>query len=691
MHVRRVATVLPLSLMLALGCAGTAFAAAPVAAASSAAVAATVTLPPNSVDPGVTGPYATTTGEYQLSDVTLPGFAQPVEMKAIVVAPQGLATSRPLVLFLHGRYEPCYNSSGISWTWPCPAGYSQMPSYQGFQQSQQLLASQGFVTVSISADGINAQDGQGLPPSDGGAQARSSLIRLHLAHWADWAGAGRSGAPAIVASAPVADMSKVLLVGHSRGGDGVGRAAMDSLTPPPAAQDGYHGTVSWQIKGLALIGTTSFGENPAPDVPSLSILPACDGDQTDLPGIQFLDATRGVSRGYALHSAVWVAGANHDYFNTQWTPGQSVSPVASDDYIGHDPYCSAGSATRLTYQQQQTAGATYVAAAARLFVNGEDAVRPLIDGSGYRAPSADPAQVLSQAVGGNRTGFVVPSSTLTVTGTGARLCDQVPTNPATACLTGWNFDSPHLYQLGFIRPEAGRYAVDMSWTTAGTRVTMRPAANVSLSGQTSVALRVIVPANSVGTQLQVAISDRNGRRATLGTVTLDGLPAPTFTASNLAQEVRMPLAPATSAGLSMTQIATLELTPLTANGKAAVVDAWGWRAGTPAPQPVALPRIDLGELTVAEGNSGTVTYQVPAIVTGSGTGQVRVFVVNPATNLATSTVVNVSPGQTTISIPIAVTGNTVDEPDRTYLVGAKAIKGVFVGDVFGALTVHDDD
>ncbi len=691
MHVRRLATVLPLSLILAVGSAGTALAAPSVTAASGAATAATATLPPNPVDPGVAGPYSTTTGEYQLSDVTLPGFAQPVEMKAIVVAPQGLATPRPLVLFLHGRYDPCYNSTGTSWTWPCPAGYSPLPSYQGFQQSQQLLASQGFVTVSISADGINAQDGPGTPPSDGGAQARSSLVRLHLAHWLDWAGAGRSGAPAIVQAAPPADMSSVLLVGHSRGGDGVGRAAMDSLTPPPAAQDGYHGTVGWQIKGLALIGTTSFGENPPPDVPSMSILPGCDGDQTELPGIQFLDASRGVSRGYALHSAVWVAGANHDWFNTQWTPGQSVAPRAFDDYIGHDPYCVSGSSSRLTAQQQQNVGATYVAAAARLFQNGEDAVRPLIDGSGYRAPSADPARVLSQAVGGNRTGFVVPDSTLSVTGTGARLCEQVTTDPATACLTGWNYSSPHLYQLGSIRPETGRYAVELGWTTAGTRVTVRPARTVSLSGQTSAALRVIVPANSVGTQLQVAISDSSGRRATLGTVTLDGLPGPTFTASNLAQEVRLPLAPAVSAGLTMTQIATLQLTPLSANGKAAVVDAWGWRAGTPAPQAVALPRIDLGELTVQEGSSGTVTYQVPATVTGSGSGQLRVFVVNPATNLATATVVNVSPGQTTISIPIAVTGNTVDEPDRTYLVGAKAIKGVFVGDVFGALTVHDDD
>ena len=49
-----------------------------------------------------------------------------------------------------------------------------MPSYRGYLQAQQLLASQGYVTVSISANGINGQD---YLDEDGGAQARSSLVR----------------------------------------------------------------------------------------------------------------------------------------------------------------------------------------------------------------------------------------------------------------------------------------------------------------------------------------------------------------------------------------------------------------------------------------------------------------------------------------------------------------------------------
>jgi hypothetical protein len=243
----------------------------------------------------------------------------PVEMKAVVVAPTGATGRRPLALFLHGRHSTCYKpgSDEVTGEWPCPAGEKQIPSYRGYLRDQKLLASQGYVTVSISANGINAQDSD---LEDAGAQARSSLVRQHLARWAGWT-TNRPSAPAIVRTAPPADLSRVLLVGHSRGGEGVNRAAMDSLYRPPADQDGAPGPVRWNIRGTVLIGPTIFGQNPVADVPSMTILPGCDGDVSDLQGELAVDGTRGISSGTALHSAVYVIGANHNYFNSEWTPG----------------------------------------------------------------------------------------------------------------------------------------------------------------------------------------------------------------------------------------------------------------------------------------------------------------------------------------------------------------------------------
>jgi hypothetical protein len=651
-------------------------------------------LPIHPVDPGVAGPFSTFSGDYSLPDVKLPGFATPVEMQGLVVAPRGTTGARPLVLLLHGRHGTCYQGQAAwpSAAWPCPAGWTVLPNHRGYLRIQQLLASQGYVTVSISANAISAQDnGPGGPapqPDDLGAQARSSLVRLHLGHWADWAGSGRPGAPVVVQSAPVADMSRVLLVGHSRGGEGVSRAAIDSLTPPPADQDGYRGTVRWQVRGLALIGPMLLGQNPAADVPSMTILPGCDGDIADLHGQLYVDATRGLGRGSALHSSVFVIGANHNYFNTEWTPGLSQARSWDDYPSEHDPTCRSISPLRLTPQNQQQVGATYVAAAAATFVAGNDQVRPLIDGSGVRVRSVEPAIVLSHAVGANRTPLVVPNASTRVSGD-ARLCEVVVVDDSPSrCDSGTR---SHFAPFGPIRPEAGRYATLLSWSAPGGLASFRPATPVSLVGAQSVALRILMRGLSVSNRLGVALVDSAGRRATLGETTLYELPYPSQTSSEWAQEVRMPLTNATAAGLDLSQIAALELMPGGETGNAWLLDAWGWRPGTPAPQPTALPRVDLGELTVAEGNSGTTTYQVPARVSGSGSGQVRVFVTDPQTGRSTERLVTVSRGSTTISIPISVTGNTEPGDGRTYDVAVKAIRGVLVGDPFGKLIVQDDD
>ncbi|MFJ2813455.1 hypothetical protein [Streptomyces sp. NPDC087294] len=641
----------------------------------------------NSVDPGQPGAYATTTGAYTLDPVRLPGYPQPVEMQAVVVAPENAPGKRPLALFLHGRHVTCYQGDDTSDQWPCPEGSAPVPSYRGYLQDQRLLASQGYVTVSISANGINAQDGT---VEDGGAQARSSLIRRHLADWADWS-ADPATAPEAVREAPAADLDRVLLVGHSRGGEGVNRAALDSLYPPPADQDGYHGPVGWHIRGTVLIGPTLFGQNPVADVPSATILPGCDGDVLDLQGEVYVDGTRGVSDGAALHSAVYMVGADHNFFNTEWTPGQAEAPAWDDFYDDPerpDAVCSPGTATRLTADQQHRAGSTYIAAAARLFLAGDDNARPLLDGSGTRAPSADPARVLTHAVGAARAGGFLPDDGIGVVG--ARLCSAIAPDRDTVCLDPAKPGlSPH-FATWETANEVGRGAVALDWTAPGSPAAMTPAAPVSLDGAEELALRMIVPPNSTGTRLDVAVTDAAGQRAPLGEVTVDGLPGSARTASYWARELRVPLSAATAAGLDLRHITSLELTPRSDTGKVWLMDAWGWRAGTPAVREAALPRVDLGRTTVQEGDSGVRTYRVPVQVTGVGTGQVRVYVVQ-RNGTAVEQLVTVRPGGQDIDVPVEVTGNTRYSYGAEHNVVVKAVRGAVVGAHRGGISVEDDD
>ncbi|MFE9659945.1 hypothetical protein [Streptomyces sp. NPDC005955] len=643
--------------------------------------------PANPVDPGVKGRYQTTSGEYSLSSVKLPDFPAKVEMKATVVGPKNATGPRPLALFLHGRHATCYNATGEdNIDWPCPSGFQQIPSYKGYLHDQKLLASQGYVTVSISANGVNGQDNN---VEDAGAQARSSLVRQHLARWAGWA-KDPATAPAAVKRLPKANLDKVLLVGHSRGGEGVNRAALDTLHKAPAAADGYRGPVRWKIRGTVLIGPTIFGHNPAPDVPSLTLLPGCDGDVSDLQGQIYADGTRGTSRGKALHSSAYVIGANHNYFNTEWTPGQAVAPANDDWDEGNvDAVCSVGTAARLKPAQQQKAGSTYIAAAARLFVAGDDKVRPLLDGSHRSAPSAGQARVLTHAVGAHRKPAILPTTSTKVTG--GKVCNQVDRNEAKSCLPEESvFRSPH-FAWWTVPSEPDRHAVTAKWSRTGSPVKVTPSRPFSVKGSDALALRVIVPPNTTGTKLDVRVTDTNGRRADLGRVTVDGLPGTRMTTSGWAREVRVPLKAAVRAGLDQSKLKSLELVPRTTKGELLLMDAWGWRPGTPAPDPAKnMPRIDLGTLTVKEGDSGTRTVRLPVSVSGQGTGKVRVFVVSPGQGVKHRTV-TVKPGSQGVDVPFTVKGDKLFGESEWNYVYAKAVRGAVVGATDGSLTVQNDD
>jgi hypothetical protein len=652
------------------------------------------------VDPGTPGPYTTVTGEYALDAVTLPAMEEPVEMRAVVVAPRTAPGRRPLVLFLHGRHTYCYGDEETQWEWPCAPGNQPVPSHRGYLASQRLLASQGYVTVSISANGINAQDG-GL--ADAGAQARSSLLRLHLARWAQWAKTP-AGAPAVVRRAPRADLSRVLLVGHSRGGEGANRAAVDSLTPPPAAVDGYHGPVRWRIRGLFLIAPTIFGQNPAPDVPSITVLPGCDGDVSDLQGQQYLDATRGVSRGAALHSALYVVGANHNYFNTEWTPGLAQAPAWDDWWDADHPICgTVPSSLRITPQRQQAVGSTYVAAAARQLIADDDRVLPLLDGTGATAPTTGSVQVLAHAIGAHREPFVVPGPTLRVTAAGstsARLCDQVtPYDDPAGCATDLTTSSPHFVPFQGLSHEGGRHAVEVSWT-AGERhaAVLRLPQPRSLARAGAVALRVVVPPQPIAgydparrdTRFDIAVTDTHGRRAVLGTAALAGLPNQ-FSAG-WAQEVRVRTDTARRARVDLRQVVRLDLIPRSGTGRLWLIDAWGWNEGTPPVTTPTLRRVDVGDLgDVTEGDSGVDVYRMPVTVSPGRYGKVRVFVQDWYSAGATERVVTVRPGARTIDVPIEVTGNTSYGGDRYLVVLVKSVQGSVIGDEQGILAVIEND
>ena len=436
---------------------------------------------PSTIDPGLPGRFATTTSEYSLPGVKLTGLPKNVEVQGVVVRPTDAPGPRPLVLFLHGRHSTCYRGGAdgrSSGAWPCPTGWQPIPSYRGYLDAQQLLASQGYVTVSISANGINGQD---YRASDGGAQARSELVRHHLALFNQWNTVG--GQPFGSTLVGRVDLDRVMLVGHSRGGEGVNRAAIDSTTSDP-----------WRIDSQVLIGPTAFGRQTAPGVDTEVLLPFCDGDVSDLQGQQYIDQARdlfGSTPDPALRSAVLVMGANHNFFNKEWTPGEAVAP-AFDDWGGRTGYCGKKSATRLSSADQRNVGAVYIATAARAFIKDDSAALALLDGSDLRPPSIGDAAVQIAALGANRTRLLTFQAhteihsvdALALVCRGYRISKDQPT-----CAPGVSkWSQPHFLPMYGAPDAPPSSALRMRWRQPGAHVKVPLPSPVDLTASSSLDL-----------------------------------------------------------------------------------------------------------------------------------------------------------------------------------------------------------
>ena len=337
-----------------------------------------------SSDPGTPGPLAVTREEYNFGDTafTPTNFPGPVELLASVHYPTSLSGGPfPVIVFLHGRHATCFVGGTALLQWPCTANNSHpIPSYKGYDYISEVLASHGYVVVSISANGINARDNQ---VRDLGALARAELIQKHLDILNGFNTAG--GAPFGTKFVGKLDMSRIGTMGHSRGGEGVVRHYVlnNSLGSP------------YGVKAVFPLAPVDFNR-PVVNRAALSVLlPYCDGDVSDLQGVHFYDDARyNVPGDPAPKHYVLVMGANHNFYNTIWSPS-SPFPGSADDWLafvagGHsDSQCgSVPQNKRLTEAQQRGTGLAYMTAFFRAYVGGETQFVSLLTGDAPPPPSA---------------------------------------------------------------------------------------------------------------------------------------------------------------------------------------------------------------------------------------------------------------------------------------------------------------
>jgi hypothetical protein len=538
-----------------------------------------------------------------------------------------------------------------------------------------VLASQGYVTVSIAANGINAQDGELL---DAGAAARSRLVRAHLDHWATETAAGRRQA----------DLGRVVLVGHSRGGEGVARAALEIPLAAP-----------YRIAGQVLLAPTDFSRQTTPYISTATVLPYCDGDVADLQGQAYTDLARGLVRDdTSMKSSLLVMGANHNFFNTQWTPGLADAP-ADDDWPATGGPCGRRAATRLTAREQRAVGTAYVAGAARLFTSRDAqaraAVTPLYDGSLARVASTGDAVVLSHALGGRDVRAPGRGATRTEpVAVTTRVCRGTTSWESTASecgqAAGDPIATPHWPAS---RPRSVTVpALDVTWSRAGGRGGLAMTRPWDAAGAASLDLRTVVDTAGAPARLAVRVGDADGHHVVAPAATLPALPRGPewFAGKYWAQVLRVPAE--RLAGIDLSRVTSVELVVRSDRGRVWLLDV----TARPDTLPVVLaqraPLIDLGRVRIDEGGPGRRVAEVPFTVAGALTREARVRVfADDYTDHEQRFEVTVPAGSRAGVIRWPYAGNAVDSLHQRHVLVGHGVREVVVRQTTGFLAIRDDD
>lgn len=334
-------------------------------------------------DPGVPGEYAVSSDEYDFGDEAFgaPTFPDLIEVRGSVHYPTDMSDGPfPVLFFLHGRHSTCYNGSSTSIAWPCVGGWSPIPSYQGYDYLAEQMASHGYIVVSISANSISSTDNS---TPDYGMRGRGELLQHHMDLWNDWTTVG--GDPFGDLFVGKLDMDNIGTMGHSRGGEGVIENALYNreLGSP------------YGINAVLTLAPVDFNRPVLNGIPIMNIAPYCDGDVSDLQGVHFYDDSRYlVSDDTMPKHNLMMLGANHNFYNTVWTPGEFPAGTADDwGYVDggqSDNHCGTSSPDngRFDPATQRNSLLAYASAFYRVYIGGETEFDPILKVTDITPPAS---------------------------------------------------------------------------------------------------------------------------------------------------------------------------------------------------------------------------------------------------------------------------------------------------------------
>ena len=210
----------------------------------------------------------------------------------------------PLVLIVHGNHE------------------MQDFSDPGYAYLGKLLASQGFILVSVDENFLNSAMDDMINPlkrrSGAENDARGWMLLEHLAQWRTWNADPKNPLYGKV------DMDHVGIIGHSRGGEAVAvAAAFNNLEHYPddaTLAFNYHFKLGAVAAIAPVDGQYKARERPTPlrDVNYFVIHGSLDGDVSSFMGSSQYARDKLTGEVPAFKAQLYVKDADHNQFNTGW-------------------------------------------------------------------------------------------------------------------------------------------------------------------------------------------------------------------------------------------------------------------------------------------------------------------------------------------------------------------------------------
>lgn len=461
---------------------------------------------PNGIS-GITDPTGATGPTYNVN-LAWARIMYPATSAGTGTPVSGALARYPVAVFLHGRHLNCDNDgagTGLTGTMSnsCPTA-NRVPSHEGYNYIMQRLASQGIVCISISAHQIDPDNGAW------NYNARGRLVLKFLDKLAGWNSNGNDPFGGIFAGK--LDMSRIGLSGHSRGGEGVVAAEVLNASWPT------------RYNILAVNAMAPTDQNSISYVPGTAayflLMGARDGDVADMQGYRTYDrAFPNGMAGRKPKSVVLAHGANHNYFNTIWTPTAQLG--STNPWAGASDDGGSLSVTQtMTGAEQREVTLQTVSAFFRLHLLGDTSMKDVM--TGVSRPASMP---------NNYVYFAYQDGTRKAVDN----FEQTPLNAATNTLggsvtfPGFGTASEQLLNYG-ASDYTGTFTKDtkffhdtlgmrLNWSTAQTYTTNLPAGQRNVSGFSHLTFRAAKRAASkrdaqTDLTLLVNIRDGAGRSAT---------------------------------------------------------------------------------------------------------------------------------------------------------------------------------